>query len=346
MAGAAGQSNSQSSNSQQQPNGQRIEAIKQYYNQLCTNLRHIVSQLNAPEVTPQRRQVLLHQQEQVQKSLQEFTEKVLRPLANAAAANNIGNTPAASATAPSSRRPSVPTTQYGISPAPVAPQNKVSPPQMTPISVPPPPPMMFQNAPPPIRQALMAIQKQAQLIQQQQLLFQQKIMSRNFDSTLNIAQELKDSMLVQDAGKDARNFTLVSSVEEMKKAAGLRKTSIDNGVQGKTVSELVNNIDPKLECTPELEDSILKIADEFIDDVSIYAAKLALHRKDTKMVKKDFELAIDKLFGVMLPGSHRTTMLAKSVKKLTKKSTSGSTANPHHNRMAQLRKYFASQNNT
>src|SRR5690606_10390410 len=117
------------------------------------------------------------------------------------------------------------------------------------------------------------------------------------------------------------------------------QTSSDRTLIGKPVSEVVSQVDPRLDCTPELEDALLKIADDFIDEVTIFAAKLALHRKDTKIQKKDFELATDRLFGITLPGSHRSTILSKSVKKLSRKPATGSSNNPHHNRMAQLRKF-------
>lgn len=349
-----------------QPNGQRIEAIKQYYNQLCTNLRHIVNQLNAPDVTAQRKIVLQQQQEQVQKSLQEFTEKVLRPLASAATAggHNGGPNPIqhiqqqqqqpqqsqsqqmnlnqrSTNSFPGASPLSMSTSTASIPPKATSPVASNNPPSGPPPPImPPAPPMLFQHAPLAIRQALVAIQKQAQQIQHQQAIFQQKVMSRSFDSSLAQAHRQ------QQKPPEAKVTTVKSGCQLV---APIKTPSTDNlmessAARGKTVQELLDEIGVKAKCGADLEDALLRIADDFVDQVGSFAAQLASHRKDIKMTKKDMELAVERLHSIVLPGSYRSTILSASVKKLSAKKTSGgSTTNPHLTRMAQLKKHFASR---
>lgn len=66
------------------PNVAKIESIKNYYYQLSNSLRNVTAQLQQHDLTPGRRQALGLQQEKLQSSLTEFTEKVLRPLMTAA----------------------------------------------------------------------------------------------------------------------------------------------------------------------------------------------------------------------------------------------------------------------
>jgi hypothetical protein len=337
-----------------QPNGQRIEAIKQYYNQLCTNLRHIVNQLNAPETSPQRRHVLLQQQEQVQKSLQEFTEKVLKPLASAAAAAN-----SVQGAAPNSNVPILPPRQPSLNTSfngPTIPGNKApSPPQPSPAStsIPTPSqplpvpvtaaPIMFQNAPPAARQALLLVQKQAQLIQQQQIIFGQKLLSKNFDSSLNHAHRDDCQKKFTDVGEEAIDLVLVSGLPSDSQELGSKRKA--NAVHGRTIPELLSELSPSLMVTRELEEGLLRLADDFIDNVASFASQLALNRKDTKLTRKDLEVAIERLTGTIVPGSHRNTILSTSVKKLSRKAAGGPTNNPHLNRMAQIKKFFAQHPN-
>lgn len=70
----------------------RIEGIKQYYQQLCTSYRLTSQQLQSPELSPPQRQQLQLQLEKLQQGLQEFTEKVIKPIiaANKAAGGTMG----------------------------------------------------------------------------------------------------------------------------------------------------------------------------------------------------------------------------------------------------------------
>lgn len=338
---------------------QRIEAIKQYYNQLCTNLRHIVNQLNAPDITAQRKIALLAQQDQVQKSLQDFTEKVLRPLANAASTagglppGGMGM-PAVPMAPPAAPVHSAPAsgTVLGTRPAhtpPAPPPHAPKPPGISP-TLPPPgsaqippqpqaPAMLFQNAPPAARQTLLAMQKQAQMIQQQQTLFNQRLQSKNFDLSLHHAHQDHGKPRFDDHGAGAANFFFVS---EMASIAG--KAGADSHAQAaeKTINDLLGEISPGWTCSTEIEEALLRVADDFLDNVGCFAAQLALNRKDTRLTKKDVELAIERTSSIILPGSYRSTVLAGSIRKLSKKPAAASN-NQHNSRMAQLKKHLASQ---
>ncbi len=64
----------------QPPSSNRIETIRQYYHQLTNNIRLIQQQLQIPDLPPARRQALLVEQARVNAAMQEFTEKILKPI--------------------------------------------------------------------------------------------------------------------------------------------------------------------------------------------------------------------------------------------------------------------------
>lgn len=58
----------------------RLETIRQYYMQLSNNLRLITQQLQSPDLTASKRQALLMEQARANAAMQEFTEKILKPI--------------------------------------------------------------------------------------------------------------------------------------------------------------------------------------------------------------------------------------------------------------------------
>jgi hypothetical protein len=58
----------------------RLETIRQYYMQLSNNLRLITQQLQSSDLTAPRRQALLMEQARANAAMQEFTEKILKPI--------------------------------------------------------------------------------------------------------------------------------------------------------------------------------------------------------------------------------------------------------------------------
>ncbi|PJF18023.1 Transcription initiation factor TFIID subunit 12 [Paramicrosporidium saccamoebae] len=76
--------------------GRRAENIKQYYQQLCANYRMVSQQLQHPDLPPTRRPVLQAQLEKLQTALQEFTDKVIKPIISANKSSprgSVGGTP-------------------------------------------------------------------------------------------------------------------------------------------------------------------------------------------------------------------------------------------------------------
>lgn len=88
--------------------GRRAENIKQYYQQLCANYRLISQQLQNPELLPAKRSTLQGQLDKLQLALQDFTDKVIKPIINA----NKSNSP---------RRLATPMVNAGTPQAPVMP---------------------------------------------------------------------------------------------------------------------------------------------------------------------------------------------------------------------------------
>ena len=58
----------------------RLETIRQYYMQLSNNLRLITQQLQTPDLTSSKRQALLMEQARANAAMQEFNEKILKPI--------------------------------------------------------------------------------------------------------------------------------------------------------------------------------------------------------------------------------------------------------------------------
>lgn len=208
--GGSASPTSTSSTASSSQNAQRIEVIRNYYQQLCANLRAVMQHLQIPDLAPQRRQAMLMQKEKLEQSLQEFSERVLRPLAQ-----NQQNQQLQQHTRSASLPPAVAgegnggggggmmggmqnmsqnqnqmpsSTSSGFSPFPY---NTF---QMTPQGAVGPTGLMYSNRPynatssihSPIisantnsmaRQAIIIAQQQQQIIQQQQWIFQQRLQS-------------------------------------------------------------------------------------------------------------------------------------------------------------------------
>lgn len=91
------------------PDGARVENIKQYYQQLCANYRHISQQLQHPELPPARRQTLSLQLETLAQALQDFTDRVIKPIVNARSSPRPGGSITGTLSTPKRTRISGPT---------------------------------------------------------------------------------------------------------------------------------------------------------------------------------------------------------------------------------------------
>lgn len=90
------------------PDGARVENIKQYYQQLCANYRHISQQLQHPELPPARRQTLSLQLETLAQALQDFTDRVIKPIVNARSSPRPSGSVTGTPSTPKRARPSGP----------------------------------------------------------------------------------------------------------------------------------------------------------------------------------------------------------------------------------------------
>lgn len=86
------------------PDGARVENIKQYYQQLCANYRHTSQQLQHPELPPARRQALSLQLETLAQALQDFTDRVIKPIVNARSSPRPGSSAAGTPSTPKRAR--------------------------------------------------------------------------------------------------------------------------------------------------------------------------------------------------------------------------------------------------
>jgi hypothetical protein len=86
---------------------QSIDMIKQYYQQLTSNLRVLTTQLNDPALTPPHRQQLQAQHERLSQNLVDFTDKVLKPLMANMSSSSVAWNPAISSTNTGSTNPGI-----------------------------------------------------------------------------------------------------------------------------------------------------------------------------------------------------------------------------------------------
>ncbi|KAJ3443043.1 transcription initiation factor tfiid subunit 12 [Anaeramoeba flamelloides] len=74
-----------------------------------------------------------------------------------------------------------------------------------------------------------------------------------------------------------------------------------------SIQSLTMKIDPFLKIDPKVEEILLKIADEFILDVTNSSCKLAKHRGSDTLEVKDINLHLEQDGGMKIPGFESTT---------------------------------------
>eukprot|EP01128_Nolandella_sp_AFSM9_P006788 TRINITY_DN3568_c0_g2_i1.p1 TRINITY_DN3568_c0_g2~~TRINITY_DN3568_c0_g2_i1.p1 ORF type:complete len:127 (-),score=47.68 TRINITY_DN3568_c0_g2_i1:141-521(-) len=66
--------------------------------------------------------------------------------------------------------------------------------------------------------------------------------------------------------------------------------------------DLVSTVDPSQELDLESENLLMMMADEFVDNVTQFSAKLAKHRGSDVLEEKDVELHLDHAYNIKIPG--------------------------------------------
>eukprot|EP00300_Choanocystis_sp_HF-7_P039439 c5813_g1_i1.p1 GENE.c5813_g1_i1~~c5813_g1_i1.p1 ORF type:complete len:163 (-),score=32.37 c5813_g1_i1:77-532(-) len=68
------------------------------------------------------------------------------------------------------------------------------------------------------------------------------------------------------------------------------------------LNDLLHEISPNETMEPEVETALLAIADEFVDNVTTFACRLAKHRGSTQLEAKDIRLHLEKNWDLRVPG--------------------------------------------
>ncbi|CAG2109431.1 unnamed protein product [Medioppia subpectinata] len=87
--------------------------------------------------------------------------------------------------------------------------------------------------------------------------------------------------------------------------AGVAGAGLKNSVlilDKKRLHELVQEVDPSEQLEEEVEDTLLTIADEFIESLVYTSALFAKHRKSTTLDVRDVHLALEKNWQMWIPG--------------------------------------------
>lgn len=68
------------------------------------------------------------------------------------------------------------------------------------------------------------------------------------------------------------------------------------------LNELVRETDPNLQLEEDIEETLISLADDFIDNVLSGACRLAKHRHVPTIEVKDLLMFLDKNFNMWIPG--------------------------------------------
>ncbi|KAK4784422.1 hypothetical protein SAY86_018790 [Trapa natans] len=105
------------------------------------------------------------------------------------------------------------------------------------------------------------------------------------------------------------SLTTGQAVANMVPSAACGKTAVPESdesctriISKRTITEMLNQIDPSEKLDPEVEDVLIDIAEEFVESITTFGCSLAKHRKSTTLEAKDILLHLEKNWNITLPG--------------------------------------------
>jgi len=323
----------------------RAENIKQYYQQLCANYRLVSQQLQKTDLPPQRRQMLQAHHDRLQHALQDFTERVIKPIV---AANR--NVPAAA--------PSVPLPGNS---SPKMDGLKDSSPKSSSPSVPSSipsgdnrlsgaSPMIPQQGFLPVKRAtaspISSIRGQVQ--QQPRIPIRPVLFGERGGRRVMVSPAVATYLKPFDPNR--KNDLIQEKVAVTEERDDQEDDSMGyraNGTPGPglKVSDLLQRIcSGRIEIEPRAEGVVLDLADRFIEQVGSLLGESMRHRKRPSVGPRDLEWVFQEQF--QLPRTvaaipHVTSAGALRGSVIRKQFDGGQSS--HHQKMQQLKKHLAKE---
>lgn len=277
-----------SSNAPPVQHQQKIEMIKQYYNQLSSNIKNLAAQLALPDLALNRRMALQQQYDRLQASMVEFTDKVLKPLMSGGGAGTAGLP-----------RPSIPTgSSVTASPS----KRKISGP--TPI--------------------VSGTTGGFQAAQQQQYMFQQRMLALNSSSNSNTN---------SSGNKKPQATAPISKIKSLLQPDLPKLIS-----ESMSLTDDTSDLDAFIGDQDSLVDWIL--CDTMIDQVCEEACRAALLRQSDTVTSRDLAFALRRVYPTSpllgrnnslipvkrLPANHPHTLRLAQMKRLQQRLLSNTTS--------------------
>ena len=86
-----------------------------------------------------------------------------------------------------------------------------------------------------------------------------------------------------------------------------RDGALEGEVYGARLGALLKEVDPAYALEPEAEELVLKMADEFVHQVTKRAAEYAKHRRSGTLDAVDVQLCLEKHWDIVVPGIPKRT---------------------------------------
>lgn len=342
--------------------GRRVESIKQYYQQLCATYRHVSQQLQHPELPSARRPILQGQLEKLQAALQEFTDKVIKPIiiANRASPRptgppplntmgSLGNMSSGSGdnvrmTTVSPSSTSVASSMMGT---PVAAMTKTTTTTTTATNT----PAMTQRQPPASKlgrpsNPLLVNSSNALSLGLTPSFYSegQPTAALNVTTTTRPPTAAFTSSIANETRLREAVWLEPAETSSTRKAT---RQSVENKMDLTDLLAKIPTARPLEKCqvTGDAERLLYALADRYLAAVGQGVCESARHRKRPGISTRDLELVMGREMGigVSVAGIPFAVPPPPPPKIPPKKALS---TNPHHGRMQQLKKHLASLNST